>query len=288
MLITMAGFAFFLAYRFVPKFTPYSFTQLAAISASSPADLIKVAILLQGFLSIFMFLMPALVFAHLAHPDPLNYLGLRRPGKWIQLLLVIFIMLGAMPVLQKIEELISLINFGEKVKESQKLNDDMMSAMLRMPTVSAFIRSFVIMAILPAAGEELFFRGVFLRLVKQKSRTMALPIIMTAAIFSYSHTNVYGYLSIFLAGVLLAVIYNLTGSLWCSMLAHLFFNGFQVAFGYFAKDTGANGNATTPLYLVAAGALMFSISFYLLLRNKTPLPADWANDFAPGEPANTI
>ncbi len=40
---------------------------------------------------------------------------------------------------------------------------------------------------------------------------------------------------------------------------------------------------TVSLYLVAAGAAIFAISFYLLLKNKTPLPANWSDNFTPEE-----
>ena len=145
-------------------------------------------------------------------------------------------------------------------------------------------------AIVPALGEELFFRGVLMRFVRQRSRNMVMPVVLTAIIFSLSHTNIYGYLSIFLAGVLLAVIYNLTGSLWCSILAHCSFNGLQILITYMGTRNAAMKTfmeqTTVPYYLVIAGAILFGISFYLLLKNKTPLPANWSDNFTPEEQAN--
>src|ERR1039458_7963457 len=107
-----------------------------------------------------------------------------------------------------------------------------MSSFLNMPTFAAFIRAFIVMAIIPAVGEEMFFRGIMLRFTKKLTRNMVFSVIFTATVFALSHTNIYGFISIFLAGVLLAVIYNLTGSLWCSIVAHLFFNGFQIVVSY--------------------------------------------------------
>ena len=116
---------------------------------------------------------------------------------------------------------------------------------------------------------------------------MVFPILFTAAVFSYTHSNIYGYLSIFIAGVLLAVIYNLTGSLWCSIVGHLFFNGTQVTLSYLGTRNGAiktiMTSNTMPVYLVIAGATVFCISFYLLLKNKTPLPPNWSDNFTRDE-----
>ena len=286
MMFTLISFGSFLVFSLMPRLTPYSITQLEHIDSKSPAALVNVALLVQGFLSLFIFLVPALLFAHLAHPEPGKYLGLRAPGKWIQLVLVIFMMLGATPVLQLMEGWISHIDFGAKVKATQAANDNMMEAFLKMPDFPSFLLGFLVMAIIPAVGEEVFFRGLMLRFVKKKSSTMLLPVLFTATLFAYSHSNIYGLLSIFLAGILLAVIYNLTGSLWCSIVAHMFFNGLQVVISYLSNGNIAIKTAqenTIPIAMVVAGLIVFSVSFYLLLKNKTPLPANWTDDFTVAE-----
>lgn len=288
MIFTMMGFAAVMTLTFLPKFTSYTAEQLQKIDQNSPIGLIHTALTVQGIASIFVFLAPAWIFAYLTHPEPKEYVGLRPPGKGIQLLLAVLLMLGAMPMLQALEGLIGLINFGAKIKAEQAASENTMNAFLTMPDFASFLRGFVILAIIPALGEEMFFRGVLLRLAKKRSRSMAFPIVFTAVIFSYTHTNIYGFLSICLAGVLLAVIYNLTGSLWCSILAHLSFNGFQVILSYMSNSNAAvkaflSSNAM-PYYYIIAGAVLFSISLYLLLKNKTPLPENWTNDFPPGTP----
>jgi membrane protease YdiL (CAAX protease family) len=163
----------------------------------------------------------------------------------------------------------------------------------------------VIMAIVPAIGEEMFFRGILLRFVRkgvvnrairradrtgnpvETGRTMFIPIIFTAAFFAMSHSNPYGYPSIFLAGVLLAVIYNLTGSLWCNIIGHLFFNGTQVILAYVGGTNDAvkkfMDGSSVPAYMIVSGAIVFGISFYLLWKNRTPLQANWSDDFTPME-----
>ena len=269
------------------KMTGYTLEQLAAIGPGSPAAMVNVAIWVQGILNLAIFFLPAYVFAYLSTPRPLEFLGLRKPGKSIQPLLVVLIMIGATPVFQMIEGLVGKINFGAAVKAEQEANDNMMTAFLNISSFGSFIKVFVIMAIVPALGEEVFFRGVMMRFVRQRSRSMVLPVIFTATLFSLSHTNIYGYLSIFLAGVLLAVIYNLTGSLWCSILAHMSFNGLQVVLMYASARNVAvktfMEQSTVPYLLVIGGAVLFGVSFYLLLKNKTPLPGNWSDNFTAEE-----
>lgn len=288
MILTMVGAGSFMILMLLPKLSGYNFTQIEGLNEHSPLSLIRTSLIVQGAGSLFIFLIPAWLFAYLTHPQPAKYVGLKAPGKTIQLLLVLLVMLGAMPVLQMIEGLISHIDFGVKVKAEQAANDSMMNAFLTMSSFSDFVWVFVVLAIIPAVGEEMFFRGVLMRFARKRTRTMVLPILFTAIVFAYSHTNIYGYLSIFLAGVLLAIIYNLTGSLWCSIIAHLFFNGLQVILTYMSNSNAAiKGfleNGSMPYYFVILGAIVFCISFYLLLKNKTPLPDNWTDDFPPEEP----
>ncbi len=287
MFVFMWSLSSILLISLLPKFSAYSLIQIEGISEQSPAKLINTALIVQGVLSLIIFLVSSLAFAFLTHPRPATYLGLRKPGRPIQLLLVIGLMLGAIPILELFESLVSHINFGPKVKASQEANDHMMGAFLTMPDFTSFIRTFLIMAIFPAVGEELFFRGLLLRLAKRKFVTMYFPIFFTSVIFAYFHSNIYGFISIFLAGVLLSSIYYLTGSLWCSMLAHLVFNGSQVVLSYVGKNNAGvkafMESNTVPVYLILTGAFLFALSLFLLWKNSTPLPDDWTNDFTPEE-----
>jgi len=243
--------------------------------------------LFQLITSIGIFMVPAVLFAYLAHPKPAAYLGLRAPGKPIHWLLVILLFLGAMPVFLTLENWISHIDLGPGMRATQEANDHMMNAFLTMPTLQAFFKAFIIMAIVPAIGEEMFFRGIMMRFVKKRSPGMATPIVFSALVFAFAHANIYGFPSIFLAGVLLAVIYYLTGSLWCSMLGHLLNNGLQIIIVYLATSHPAikavMDSNSLPWYLPVAGIIIFAVAFYFLWKTKTPLPPDWADDFTAKE-----
>ncbi len=286
MIFTMIGFASVMLMAFLPKLAGISLEQIEGITEQTPAYMVKVATIVQGVLSTFIFLVPAALFAYLSHPRPAEYLGLRAPNA-MQVGLAVLTLLGAAPMLQGLEALVGLIDFGPKIKAAQDANNAMMTAFFKMPDFGSFLRMFTIMAIIPAVGEELFFRGVLLRFVKQRTLTMTAPILFTAVVFAYSHTNIYGYLSIFLAGVLLAVIYNVTGSLWCSIAAHMAFNGSQIVLAYIGNSNKAvkafTESTTAPALYIAGGAVLFAASFYMLLRTKTPLAANWSDNFRPDE-----
>jgi hypothetical protein len=234
--------------------------------------------------------LPAVLFAYLAHPQPARYVGLRKPVKGLHLLLSVLLILGAMPILEEIQALVSHIDLGASVKESQAASEAMMKSFLTMPSFVDFLRAFLVMAIIPAAGEELFFRGVLMRFAYKGTKSMWFSVLFTSFIFASTHSNVYGLFSIFLAGALLASIYYLTSSIWCGILAHMCFNGTQVVLSYFAKSSPAVKamveSDSISIGLLVAGALVFSGALYLLLKTKTPLAPNWADDFdTPPPPA---
>ena len=269
------------------KITGFAVTQLSDISPASPKALVRAFITLQGLQNLFVFLVPAAAFAYLSTPRPAEYLGLRKPARPMHLLLSILLMAGAMPLLLLIQTAMQQFNFGADVKTAHEAQMKMNEAIMLMPTFMDFLRTFVVMSIIPGIGEELFFRGVMMRFVKKKSRGMLVPMLFTAAVFSYSHANVYGYLSIFLAGLLLAGLYYFTGSIWCSIAGHIFFNGFQVVLSYMGRSNATIkafvDSDTVPVYYAVAGAAVFVVAAFVLIKTRTPLQPTWTDDYTPAE-----
>jgi len=78
-------------------------------------------------------------------------------------------------------------------------------------------------AIIGPVAEELFFRGFMYNALKKKLGIF-IAVFFTAALFSLLHTNIAGFLPIFILGILLAYIYEKTGNLLCSISVHMFHN----------------------------------------------------------------
>lgn len=72
--------------------------------------------------------------------------------------------------------------------------------------------------------EEIVFRG-YLYPVAKKFSGPWLAGICSALVFSAAHGNFAALLPLFAFGLVLAFLYEITGSIWAPMLAHLLFNG---------------------------------------------------------------
>jgi membrane protease YdiL (CAAX protease family) len=287
LIAVMASFFVFALTPLLMNMMGVAITDITSINENSPRRVIDAALLFQFFSAIGIFLLPALLFGYFTHPRPARYLGLVKPGNTLHWLLAILIMFGATPLFLGIAELVSHLNLGEAAKKAQDANDQAFKGLLSMTSPFHLIVSIIVLAILPGLSEELFFRGVLMRFVAKRSQTIYFPIIVSALMFALMHSNVYGLPSIFLAGCLLALIYYLTGSLWCSIIAHMFFNGLQVVITYLAKNNSSlkaiNDTNSVPLSWVLIGAVIFAAGMYMLWKTRTPLPADWSADYTTEE-----
>lgn len=287
----------------LPRITGIPYKSMIGISATSPLNLIRVSLFANTLNSILAFALPALLFAYFTHPRPLEYLGLRLPGKPVHWLLVAAIMLGFLPLSLYCEAWLQQhVHLGATARASQDLTDNTFAAYLNMKSPADLIFAFIGLAIIPPIGEELLFRGILMRFAHTparlplftiakdqttvpRKRRMLMPIIITSVLFALLHSNPYGRILIFLAGAVLAIIYWLTGSLACSIWGHFLFNGTQVILAYLSRRHVAvsPSEEALPLWAAVAGALVFAGGLLALYQTRTPLPDNWSSDFAPDE-----
>ena len=270
----------------IMNLTKVSPDQIINISEKSPRTVINAGLLLQFVSSIGIFLLPALLFAYFTHPKPGKYLGLVKPGNPTQLILSVIIIISAMPLIASIAEWLMQFDLSGSAKEMQERNDRMVKAFTSSESIIQLVFSFIVVAIIPGVGEELFFRGLLMRFAAKRSSNIYFPLVLSSLMFALMHDNIYGMLSIFIAGLILGSFYYLTGSLWSNILAHVCFNGFQVVLVYFSKDaavTKAMEQNSVPIPFVIGSTLICIGAFYFLWKMRTPLPDDWSADYSKQE-----
>ena len=88
-------------------------------------------------------------------------------------------------------------------------------------------------AVIPAIGEELIFRGILQKKLDEQLKNPHLAIWLAALIFSAIHMQFQGFLSRMLLGGILGYMYHWTGNLWVPIFAHLVNNAVQIIGQYF-------------------------------------------------------
>ena len=201
----------------------------------------------QGVSSALIFIVPPLVLYAITRPQPMRALGFRKPNTAWMLLIGFVLMFVSLPVTNILGTWNENMHFGsffEKLEAllSQMENkaDDLTERMLQVDTFGGLLFNLLIIALIPAIGEELTFRGVLQQWFTRNMRSHHLAIILSAAIFSFTHFQFYGFLPRMFAGLLLGYLFYYSGSLWTSILMHFINNGTAVVVSFLNQKGVSN------------------------------------------------
>lgn len=283
MIFTLFSFSTAVISFSIPPLFGVRIQDVIELKASSAPSVINATLFAQAIAGIFKFLLAALLFAHLTHPQALDYLGLRLPQKKIQWILTVLLILCFVPLFYQFGTWMQQIDFGSKAKAELLSNQEKMSLLISGKNVASLLLYLLVFAVVPAMGEELLFRGVIMRFSYNSSNNIHFAILFSAALFAMAHQSVHNFLPIMLAGVLLGYLYYFSGSIWLSILAHFINNAFAIVVLVWQNKL-VNPNELTkadnfPWYVLLLSAALFIVLFTILRKKATPLPTDWTDDF---------
>ena len=199
----------------------------------------------QGLSSIMMFVVPPIVYYRITRKHhPMYSLGFREVSKpwYLYICVGIALMFISLPVTNKLTSWNEAMSFGslfggvfETLETYLKTMEETAQAatekMLNVDTIGGLLLNLLVIALIPAVGEELTFRGVLQQGLTRKMNPHA-AIILSAAIFSFIHFQFYGFLPRMFLGILLGYMFYITGSLWTSIAMHFVNNGTAVVLYY--------------------------------------------------------
>ncbi len=202
-------------------------------------DVLKTLKILQIISSILIFILPVIVFAFLASRKWAAYLNINRIGKISVLLLGGILMVVASPLINFLQEINSHLQLPEWMhgieawmKDSEAKDDALTAAFLNHQTLTDLIVNLIMIALIAAVSEELFFRGVLQNILVKMTKNTHAGIWITGIVFSAIHLQFYGFLPRMLMGVYLGYLLVWSGSLWVTIFAHFINNGAAVVFSY--------------------------------------------------------
>lgn len=128
----------------------------------------------------------------------------------------------------------------------------------------------LVIAFIPALGEELVFRGYLQNKLKQLSNNYHIAIWLSAFLFSTIHFQFYGFFPRMLLGALFGYIYAFSGQFLLPVAAHFTNNGLMLIMIYL-KNKGhisfdIEKEEHIPLSLVIGSLVGTVILFYLFVR----------------------
>jgi len=206
-------------------------------------DNIPVLKFLQITQSLSMFVVPPVVFGWFYMRAPWEYLNISRgPDQKLAttVLALAVIILPVLNLLALINQQMQLPGFlsgiEEWMKRSEEQAGELTEAFLTVNTFPGYLVNVLMVALIPAFGEEFFFRGVLQKVFHKWFNNPHVAIIFVAILFSALHMQFYGFLPRFALGVLFGYLYLWSGNIWYPVLAHLINNFLPVTLTYFFRN----------------------------------------------------
>lgn len=210
----------------------------------------------------------------------LDYLKARHFPDIRLLLPGLLLMLVSMPFVMYLYEINKALPLPELFRSMEDKTAGTLRELLRMDTSLELWANLGLIALLPALGEELVFRGVLQQQLLRRFRYPWEAMLLAAAIFSFAHLQFEGFLPRMALGLVLGWLYWRTGNFWIPAAAHFVNNGAQVlaqflySRGLFPFDLEQDIVVFWPFALASlllALALMYWINH--ICRRQTLLPS---------------
>lgn len=284
LLFLMIWLLFYFVFNLVGGFMMFLLTDAQSISdlenLTQAADNPTALKYFQMVLSIGIFVLPPLVFALLATDDPLAFLRIRQWPAAPLLVLGILIVFTASPVMYALLDLNQSIPFPESLswleemlRSMEERTNSLLEQMLAMDTIGALLLNLTVIAVIPALGEELLFRGGIQQLLHKWTGKPHLAIILGGAIFSFIHFQFFGFMPRMLLGILFGYLFYWSGNLWLPILAHFVHNATQVVMVYLydsdVMETNIEEVESVPLIMVLPSVLFLTILLILFYKLAT-------------------
>ena len=243
----------------------------------------------QFFQSTAMFLLPPLCVAYLWSQEPMKWLKVSEFQSFKFSGIAILLMLVALPAINLLSywnQQMSLPAFLEPLEQWMKTSEESAKVLteqfMQATTLGGLIINLLLMAVLPAIGEELTFRGVLQRLLTPRITTSSpyrqtphIAIWCSALLFSAIHLQFYGFVPRMLMGALFGYMLVWTGSLWVPILMHFTNNAAAVLLYFVSLRAGwdmekmdAIGTNDT-LWLGVVSMVITIVGVYAFRRSTT-------------------
>lgn len=124
----------------------------------------------------------------------------------------------------------------------------LLDLILSSDTFGSMMFNLLLIAVLPAIGEELIFRGVFQKILYKLFKSGHIAIWVTAFIFSALHLQFFGFVPRFILGLIFGYLFFWSGTLWIPVIAHFVNNAVPVIGSYIQGWEKYNTSEIIPMW----------------------------------------
>lgn len=150
---------------------------------------------------------------------------------------VVYAAIGYMALIPVILAIMVVTFYVTKLVHYQPPVQPIVQVFMEEKETAVLLFSALFAAIFGPIAEEIFFRGFMYTAVRKKLGVLP-AILVTSALFSFLHTHIVGFLPILALGMLLAYLYEKTGSLVPSIMVHVMHNIGMVMLVFLMRGLG--------------------------------------------------
>lgn len=211
-------------------FSPGLFKRIGELNNENKFEINLIKIL-QLLSSSFTFILPSIILAYLFGNKISSYLKINRtPGILYYIIIPVF-MFAIMPALNLIiiwnESIVlpsALKSLEQSLKAMEESSRNMTMLVISCKSTGDFIFSLIVVAIIPAFGEELLFRGIIQQKLNHLFNNIHLAVFLSSFIFSAIHFQFYGFIPRMLLGMIFGYMFYYSKSIWPAIFAHFMNN----------------------------------------------------------------
>lgn len=231
--------------------------------------------------SIGLFIVPPMILGLLFLGNVKAYLYLNRTTKFSSFLLVILLVISASPFINFLGEINSQMHFPDWLsgierwmQDSEDKADKLTEVFLNVHSLGGLLFNLFMIAVLPAIGEELLFRGVIQRIFTNMTKSHHWGIWISAILFSALHMQFFGFIPRMLLGVLFGYLLVWSGTMWLPMIAHFVNNGVAVILWYFihkgiiSPEMENIGTTSDSYYWVVLSLILIAVLMWVIKREN--------------------
>jgi membrane protease YdiL (CAAX protease family) len=240
----------------------------------------------QLFTSGGLFVAPPIVFSLLSGIRPFRFLKMNQLPVLVLCLSAILLMWVQLPWINAVgawnNSIVldgDLVGLYKSLRAKEDAATAMIEVFLEMNGPTQLVFTFFLVAVVPAIGEEMLFRGVLQPVFIRVFKNQHLGIWLTAFVFSFIHFQFFGFVPRLLIGVFLGYLFAFTGNLWYSIIAHMANNGIAVV-GYYLlqhefikTSPDALGTSENAAILCGVSVALTLIGLYFFKRAADKLIA---------------
>lgn len=207
-----------------------------AIGSTSTVGLL----IMQAISQLFIFILPLIFLAMIYKINVKEWWLVDFSGsKWGKAGIGLVILLLLLPIIEYITVWNDGWHFGGKMGEFEQMFRNMteqqsvlMEKFLSGDSIGRLLLNLVVIALVPAVCEELFFRGGLQQLLTKWFKNGHIAIWVTAAVFSLFHCDIFAFMPRFVLGVVLGYAFYYGGSIVVSSCMHFVNNALVVVLYY--------------------------------------------------------